>query len=109
MLYEAALAEEAERLRVEVTPADARRRLAQLKSSAGSRKGFGRSLGGQGERELVAQLRRQLLAEKVSEEARESGERGSVIREVQMRWSAQTVCRPGIVVAACVSQSSARK
>lgn len=97
LLYESALEQEAERLGVEVTTAEARSRLALARRpSAGKVRRTA-----QGERELVLQLRWQLLAEKVRDQARQDGEYRNITRGLQKRWSSRTVCRPGNSVAGC--------
>jgi ATP-dependent DNA ligase len=101
------LEREAEERGVEVSAADVRRRwLSLARSQFKTRKALRRFLGGQTERDVMAQLRLQALAEAIERDVRREagGESKAAERlkeQLERRWREATRCREGYDVPGC--------
>jgi hypothetical protein len=114
LLMRQALEQEAADRDVEVSDAEVRERWeAASKSQFKTKRALKRFLGGQTERELLGQLRLQLLTERihqqVSEEAGGGKQGAKAIREFQkeflQRWQDRTACAEGYTASGCGGSS----
>ncbi|HEX2160663.1 MAG TPA: SurA N-terminal domain-containing protein [Thermoleophilaceae bacterium] len=102
LLQEAWLEREAEELGATVSDAEVRRRVGQARAQFPRRRAYRRFLGGQTERDLMFQIRVQLLGEAIEAKLREQGKsRRDVFRRLQTRWSGETACRDELKVPGC--------
>jgi len=115
LLQRQALEQEAADREIEVTPAEVRQRWeAASRGQFKTRKALRRFLGGQTERDLLAQLRLQVLAERVHQQVSEEaggGKDGAKAvkqfqKDFQQRWSNRTACADGYTAAACAAGDS---
>lgn len=114
LLQRQALEQEAEDRGVEVEPAEVRQRWeAASKDQFKSRKALRRFLGGQTQQDVLAQLRLQLLTERIHEQVSEKaggGKKGAKAvqqfqKDFQKRWADRTACRDGYTAAGCTTES----
>jgi hypothetical protein len=112
LLQRRALEQEAADRGVEVDPAEVRQRWeAASKAQFKSRKALRRFLGGQTQQDVLAQLRLQLLAERIHEQVSEKaggGKKGAKAveefqKDFQKRWADRTACRDGYTAASCTT------
>jgi predicted small lipoprotein YifL len=102
LLQYAWLSQEARGKDVEVTSAEVHKRLAIAKRQFESKRDYKRFLGAQTEQDLLYQLHRQLLSEKLDEKLRDDGADPEKARkDFQERWSGKTACAPSFMVPSC--------
>ena len=110
LLRHAALEQEAADRDIEVGDAEVRQRWeAASQAQFKTKKALRRFLGGQTEQDLLAQLRRQFLTERVHEQVSEEaggGKKGAKAieefrKDFQKRWQDRTACAVGYTAAGC--------
>ena len=114
LLMRQALEQEAEDRDIEVTDDEVRDRWeAASQGQFKTKKALRRFLGGQTEKDLLAQLRLQVLTERIHEQVSEQaggGKKGAkAVKEFQQdfqkRWQDRTACRDGYTAAGCADDS----
>lgn len=109
LLHQEAIEQEAADRDLTVSRREVRRRWSSAKQAQfASEKALKRFLGGQTERDVLRQLRLQLLTEKVHDQIREQDGDEAVERfqrDLQERWSDRTACRPRYAAAGCGDRS----
>jgi SurA N-terminal domain len=112
LLMRQALEQEAEDRDIEVSDAEVRDRWeAASQGQFKTKKALRRFLGGQTEDDLLAQLRLQVLTERIHEQVAEQaggGKKGAKAvkqfqKDFQKRWQDRTACRDGFTAAGCAS------
>jgi hypothetical protein len=110
LLQREALEQEAEDRDIEVTDAEVRERWeVASQGQFKTKKALRRFLGGQTEDDLLAQLRLQVLTERIHEQVAEKaggGKKGAKAvqefqQDFQKRWADRTACRDGYAAAGC--------
>ena len=114
LLMRQALEQEAEDRDIEVTDDEVRDRWeAASQGQFKTKKALRRFLGGQTEDDLLAQLRLQVLTERIHEQVSEEaggGKKGAKAvkefqKDFQKRWQDRTACRDGFTAAGCADDS----